>query len=298
MPGGFFSRSEIENIVARVRSPHIRFGAGKVIFVDGISGADSNPPDDPAKPLKTIAYALGLCRNDKDDYIVVLDCYQQEASWPIVVDKSRVHIIGLDVGNGKFPRMAPPGDTAVFQVGDKGYFEIAGFSLGAGAAHACIEVEAGGVEARGILHDLWLGWTESGQDGILVPDNTDAPELEIADSFFGSGLTRDGVRLAGNSTRGIIRRNLFNKVGGIGINALKAGSDIRAILSNVFRCADAADGEAITLAAGVGNAVIDDNRAAEGAVAMTNNPYRDLSGSLNAWGANYRSNALILPAVV
>ena len=294
MAGGFYSRAEIKAIVDKLRSPSVVGGAGKVVYVDGIAGADPNPPDDPAKPLKTIAYALGLCRNDKDDYIIVLDCWQQD-TFPIAVDKSRVHIIGLDVGNGKYPRMAPTGDTAIFVVGEKGYFEIAGFSLGAGAAHGCIEVKTGVTEARGKLHSLWLGWTESGQDGILVPDNTDAPELEIAGCFFGKLLTRDGVRYAGNSTRGVARNNVFRRVGGKGINMLKNGSDIGAILDNVFSIPDAAAGEAISAAAGAGAALIAGNRAGNLKTDPANNPYVDVTPS-NDWVANHAGNTLTFPA--
>ena len=291
---GFFSRSEIQAIVDKIRSPHAVGGAGRAFYVDGISGLDSNPPDNPLKPLLTIAQALSLCRNDKDDYIIVMDCWQQD-TFPIAVARSRVHIIGLDVGNGMYPRMSPPADTAIFSLGAKGYVEIAGFSLGAGATHGCIEWEVGVIEGRSRLHHLWLGWTETGRDGILVPNTADAPELEVSDVFFGAGLTRDGIRLEGNSTRSIFQRSLFRKVGGIGIHGMKNGSDIAAILGNQFMVADVADGEAITMEAGVGAALIDDNRAAKGAVAVAKVPFRDLSGGLNAWGTNYVSEALALP---
>jgi hypothetical protein len=291
---GFFSRSEIQAIVDKMRSPNAVGGAGRTFYVDGIVGLDSNPPDNPLKPLKLIASALSLCRNDKDDYIIVMDCWQQD-TFPIAVARSRVHIIGLDVGNGMYPRMSPPTDTAIFSLGSKGYVEIAGFSLGAGATHGCIEWEVGVIEGRSKLHHLWLGWTETGRDGILVPATTDAPELEVSDILFGAGLTRDGIRLEGNSTRSIFRRSLFRKVGGIGIHGMKNGSDIAAILDNVFSIADSADGEAITMAAGVGAALISGNKAGQGKVDPAHNPYVDVTPS-NDWLDNYSGKTLTQPA--
>lgn len=276
---------------------------GDVYYVDGLAGLDTNPGTRDL-PFQTITYALTQCVADHDDYIIVLDCWQQEPAWPVVVNISRVHIIGLDVKNGKYPRMTPPGNTAVFQLGAAGYFELAGFGLGSGAAHAAIEWAAGVNEGRGIIHAMWLGWVAAGQDGILIPATSDAPEIEISDCFFGTALTRDGIRIEGNATRGVFQKNLFREVGGVGLNALKDGSDLGAILENRFKVAKgAAQGSAISLALGVGNAVVIDNKAAEDAENPGNNPYQDFSTgavgtTLNAWGANYSGNVLVYPAVV
>lgn len=302
MSGGYYSREEIRAIVDKIRSTNPRGGNGHAFFVDGIAGSDSYPGDSPGRPFQKIATALGNCTNNRDDYIIALDCWQQDA-FPIDVNKHRVHIIGLDSGNGKYPRMAPPGDTAIFLLGTGEYVEVAGFSLGGGATHGCIEWKDNINTGRSKLHDLWLGWTDGAQDGIRVPVNADAPEIEIARCWFGSSLTRDGVRLIGNATRSVIRDNLFRLVGGVGINALKNGSDLGAILRNRFKCADAATGEAITLALGAGNAIIDGNRAGQGAAAMGNRPYRDLSTGvlgtcLNAWLNNYDGIVAVYPVVV
>jgi len=274
---------------------------GNVFFVDGLNGNNLNDGLSPDSPWLTITFALTRCVADNDDIIVVIDCWQQEPAWPVAVNVNRVHIIGVDVENGKYPRMAPPADTAVFNMACE-YFEIAGFSLGAGATHAPIEFNAS--LGRGRIHHCWLGYTEAAQDGIRIAALVDAPELLIEDCVFGALLTRDGIRLDGNSTRTIIRNNLIRRVPGIGIHCRTNGSDIAAITGNSIMIAlGAAAGAAITLLLGVGNALISGNIVAEDGANPGNNPYRDLSTgvagtNLNAWGPNYSGIALTFPVFV
>lgn len=277
---------------------------GRVFFVK-LGGLDTNNGIDPGTPFLTITHALAQCVNGRNDYIIVLDYWQNDTVYPIDVNKSTVHIIGLDFGNGGPQWTSPVGDFAFFTIGAAGYFEIAGFNFGAGATHACIEsnVGVGPAEGRGIIHHCRFGWDQSAQDGIKIIDPEDLCIMDIHDNLFGGMLTRDGIRGEGNSTRSLFHHNLFRNIPGIGIHCLKAGSDIAAISDNMFKCADLAAGEAITMALNVGNAFISGNMAGGQDNAMATNPYRDLSTGvagtgLNAWGINYADITPTLPAIV
>lgn len=111
-PGGFYSRGDIENIVQKIRSPRLNFGAGKVFFVDADStvGSDSNLGEDPKKPLLTIARALVLCRDGKDDHILIRGNFQDS---PITITKNKVHLIGLLYGGHQLSYLSRinPGDS-------------------------------------------------------------------------------------------------------------------------------------------------------------------------------------------
>lgn len=276
---------------------------GRVFFVK-LGGLDTNNGIDPGTPFLTITHALDQCVNGRNDYIIVLDYWQNDTVYPIDVNKSSVHIIGLDFGNGGPQWASPIGDFAFFTIGAAGYFEIAGFNFGAGATHACIEsnVGAGPAEGRGIIHHCRFGWDQSAQDGIKVVDPEDLCLMDIHDNLFGGILSQDGIRCEGNSTRSLFHHNLFRNLPGIGIHCMKAGSDIAAIQDNVFKCPDLATGEAITMELTVGNALITGNQSMGQDNAVGFNPYRDLSvagagNALNGWGINYADITATLPII-
>lgn len=286
------AQDKLTALLNRMRNPALLGAAGKIFYVDGTVGSDNNPPDDPTKPLLKIATALSLCKAGRDDVIVVIDCWQQD-TFPITIGVDRVHILGLDADNGKYPRMEPPGDTAIFLINAE-YFEIAGFSLGAGANKGCIEWA--GSKGRGIIRKCWFGRTGSAKYGLRVVAAIDPPEMIIEDCLFGSGITDDGISIEHNMTRGIIQRNLF-RVGAVGIhvdNTMALGE----ILDNRFVCSADVDGRAITLDATCTDGVfIDRNSAHIGDTLMANNPYLDSAAAgSNHWGVNYQGNTLVLPA--
>jgi len=102
--------------------------------------------------------------------------------------------------------------------------------------------------------------------------NTDATafrDLEILDCIF------KGVYIGINLTRG------FDAV----------------ILRNKFICADAVDGEAVSLLASCLGCMVDGNVAMNGGdAAMTQQPYRDVAATnKNHWGVNWTTNAVDLP---
>jgi hypothetical protein len=273
-------------------------GIGTIFYVDGTNGSNSNTGLRPDVPVLTLTYALSLCVNGNNDYIIVLG-YPGAASgeaWPVVVNKAKVHIIGTPSQASPSPLINAPADTDCFSVTGSNV-EIAGLEFTAGATSACISTNAAIWKLN--VHHNYFGWQDAAQDGIRLSDGTnDCPQCWIHDNYFGDKLTRYGIWISYNSTRTIIERNVFLGVasGGIGVYVDQAGAAVGAILDNTFVVADAATGEAITLIAGTASTMVFGNRAGQSNVAMTLVPYRDLGS--NNFGINYYDIRAIMPVTV
>ncbi len=89
---------------------------GRTFFVDGIGGNNTNSGTDPSDPVLTITYALSLCTADQNDYIIVLDCWQE--AMPISVNIAQVHIIGWANFNpiAPYPTLNAAADTACLSI--------------------------------------------------------------------------------------------------------------------------------------------------------------------------------------
>lgn len=293
--------------------------AGKVYYVDGINGLNANQGTRNS-PWQTITHALLQCDHNHDDYILVLDCWDDEPAYPVVVNVDRVHIIGVANPTNMYPKMnpgAPGANAAVFQLGDGShgqYCEIAGFDLMGAGEHGCIECN----QARGgWIHHCWFGHDEASQgevcrDGITLLDGNSEGLLIEACHFYGRsylatpGILNYGIRditAVGRMDYGTIRHNYFITNPDYGIYL--ADEEYVTIVDNYFAVFFDTLGMAITLAAGGeclgclvgGNKALFDRLTA----GMVNNPYRDLNliGATvhrNHWMANYKGNALIDPA--
>jgi hypothetical protein len=287
-------------------------GAGRIFFVDGINGNNGNIGTDPNFPWLTITYALTQCVNDRNDYIIVLDHWQEVVN----INVTRVHIIGLSNflrpnSNHSFVQMNAAADTAIFTISAlSNNCEIAGFSFGGGATHAGIE-NAGGTPMGLHIHDCVFGHSFAGgtpRDGILIGLN--ATNIRIEDCVFlgapgGKGtLTRDGIRWAGagDPLNGYIGENEFKALPGVGINFVSVANATGGITikDNIFSCESDKQGAAITLAPTTRGFLVSGNKALYGptTAAMANNPYLDQTtvAPFNAWMANYKGNVLIDPA--
>lgn len=299
----------------------IPIGAGNVFFVAAAGNdADANPGTSPDQPLATITEALTRCAADHNDYIIVLDDVSANETFPISVNIPRVHIIGMSNDAYPYVRLTATTVNPVFEIGSVQHYEIAGFELGAGDnTQACIASIPGLATAgRAWIHHcsfaVLLG-VLSCQDGIWIQTTFDWCMSVVEDCYFcgsaiSDGIARDGIRIEGNATRAIFRRNIFRNVQGIGIHCIQNGSDIGAILDNKFLVPKAATGEAITMELGVGNAIISGNLAGFGAATIlpANTPFRDLSNPpvatlFNAWMFNFDTDAAaplqnVLPVVV
>ena len=277
-------------------SSALRPGAnlGSVFYVDG-TGPDTNNGLTPQTPLASFKAALALCTNQRNDTIVVLDYWAAGTEdWPIVVDKEMVHIIGVPGSGGPWPQVNPPGDTAAFSVTALGV-EIANLSVNGGATHGAIEIGASvwGIE----IHHCWFGEAGTAQDGIRDVAPFDAVYWHVHHNHFGSGLTRYGVAILHNATRGTVSDNVFHANADVCIRVV---SDFAEgwILNNTFGLLADVAGGAITLdATCVGGVTVRGNGAHFGDTAMAQNPYLDsAAGGSNHWLLNYQGIVAVLPA--
>jgi hypothetical protein len=287
--------------------PYI-WGNGKVFYVDSRSwgtASDTNAGTDPNYPLATIAAALALCTSGEQDYVVCLDGYDNDAA-AISVAKTALHIIGVGNSNtfSPFVWLNTTGD-AVFslQGGSAVNVEIAGFTLGADATHACITFEAGGSTELSYGHIHHCGFAAStdaafvAQDGILVPAGREANCLLVEDCIFGDEITRDGVRILGGMTSGLIRNSFFNNCGGVGVNhtVATANASMPSVLDCKFRASHgASEGWAVTIQNASGG-LIDGNHASADFATADANPYLDHTDK-SQWGLNYNVITATAPA--
>jgi len=284
---------------------------GNVFFVDFSNGNNAWDGTLPERdgvtthgPFQTIAYALTQCVDDHDDYIIVVDDWNEPT--PIAVNVTRVHIIGLSV-NPMSPLVAltATGDTAVFTLHSSGNgAEIAGFLFGGGATHGGIENVASTPMAV-YIHDCVFGHAFAANTpahGINIALNATAMCIERC-IFLGNlasalgTITANGIRwnTAASNYNALIRKNLFLGCL-IGIN-ISARGDALIIKDNEFTCPNAANGEAITLGLTSLGCLVDGNSAMSGSgPAMGFRPFRDLGA--NHWGLNRENGVGIQPILV
>jgi len=289
-------------------------GAGNAYYVNGGSDGpvvDTGSGLTPDDPKQLIQSAIDLCTNNNNDYVIILNYGangRAVETWPVVVDKTLVHIIGVGTVGQKWPVVRPNdpagADTAspAFSVtADR--VEIAGLEIGGGDTAGGIHpVDAGGVWGLEV-HDCFFGVTgdSAGQDGIRVPAASAAPYLTVYANRFGHYLTRDGVRFDANATRCMIGvpgqpSNYFHHIPGIAINVV-AGVTEPGIHNNVIAVPANTAGGAITLGAGVVDGWIFGNVANFGDTDMGNNPFADgAAGGANDWGNNLQGITLVQPA--
>lgn len=275
---------------------------GNVYYVHGSDGSDSYSGEDKDHPLLTITAALAKCTADNNDYIIILDYYQATGeTWPIAVNKSRVHIMGVSGKGCPWPWVQPTGSTAAFNfTTGSGYSEICGLELGAGSASGCIEVTTSGLWGLHI-HDCHLGSETIGMSA-LYGIQTPAGELIqglIENCKFGGALTSDGIRInanAGpNAVRGCVIRNNIFRPDGIGINVLDVSAAFNegGIFDNRFVMSSDANGKGVTFASGAVGLVDGNVGVMEDGAAPTNNPFSD-GGTGMGWGINYQGGTALL----
>jgi len=264
---------------------------GDVIYLNDSAGDDANLGRRPDQPVASFLRALALCTNDRNDTIVVLDFYggTVDENWPIDVNKSMVSIIGVPLGGALWPQVNPTGDFAAFSVTAAGV-EICNLSVNGGANHGAIEMTPAAVWGTEI-HHCFFGEMGTAQDGIRM----EGPYAKVWACRFGWGLTRDGVRVGTNATRGMVgapglEPNWFRGVPGVAINGTNQFSQ-GGIFDNRFSIPADVAGAAITLGVDVAGVHIDGNSAIFGenqAIGGDANPYLDnAANDANSWGLNY-----------
>lgn len=267
---------------------------GNKFYVNGNTGSDGYTGKAKKNPMKTIKAALAKCVDYHNDYIIVLDHYQE--TFPISVDKASVHIIAMGPYNVGQPMVyLAAASTPVFNIAAD-YVEIAGFEFGSGGSNGAIEWT--GSKGHGLIRGCVFGRMQTGQDGINVPSPFDAVEMTIRGCLFGSGLTRDGIRIDHNMTRGIIEDCYFRRVTGVGINV--PGQMANGIIRrNKFALPANTTGAAITLSAACSGVFVEDNDAQHGdQAAMAAIPWvvTGGSGDANCFDNNKKGGVVAFPA--
>jgi len=302
-------RSPVWGIPQTGRDENISYGhLGRTFYVHGTLGSDINDSEGLQSefPLRTITNALSRCTASANDVIVVLFYGSTPPTtevWPININKRGVKLIG---GGGEdfmneVTIIRPPVGTAVgvapiLVAADD--VEIAGLWIegiaAGGSTTGGIEISVSASFSRTHIHHCGFGMQTALQDGIRCPAGFDCPSLRIHDCVFNDKITRDGIRLSQNATRGTIYKNEFRLVGGVGINLQAGCTDIYSIHDNFFRVADSAPGEAINCVAGSTLCMIYNNIAMQGKVAFANIPWVD--AGTNNWANNMSNILLVNPA--
>lgn len=278
---------------------------GKIFFVDGSAGDNNNDGLSPNSPKLTLTAGLALLTSGADDTLFVVNYgaagKAAEPSWPVTVSKDRAHIIGLQsMINSKWPTIQANTDNHAFDVtGSR--VEIANLEIGGGATKAAIHVgSVGGIWGL-LVHDCWFGVTgdTTGQEGIYVAAGEDAPYLTVVDCRFGSSVTRYGVYIAGNATKGAIgypNRGNFFRSANIAVYVTGAAV-LSMVCDNLFGLPSDTAGYAISFtSASADTAVISGNKASYRIAAMASNPFRDLG--TNSWVDNWRQGLTVSPDTV
>ncbi len=310
---GSFTRFK-SHIIAQggISGPGTLAPAGQFFWLDGVNGSNSNSGRTQNKPKLTFKAALALCVAGRNDHIFVNDYWQPDGEdWPILVNKSKVHIIGVALPNLMSPAIHPPENTAVFEIANTGqYSEIAGFMIGGGNGHGGIETGsiANGMGNGLYMHDCWFGheWFGTPLAGFRNLGTINACGIRIERCSFFGDLANCCGKITGTAIDNalgaagwfdkceIIDCDFFGTY--IGVHFHRA-RDCK-ILRNRFVCANAIDGEAVTLETAVRGCMVDGNVAMYGGVAasFTLDPYRDIAATdKNHWGVNWKTNAVAVP---
>ena len=266
-------------------------GAGNVFFLDGVAGLNANNGLTPAAPKLTLTAALALCTNDADDYIVAIDYWQPAGeTWPIVVNKSKVHIIGVRSGSyTPWVVAQAPADTAVMLISANDV-RVQGWDFHAGASHGGIEF-SGNVSRTGI-YDCYFS---AGANGILDEAGGVAFGLEIANCFFQQTLTAAGIYLNDDGAFNRIHDNMFDQLAAEAIHVVAGGNP--QIYNNMIACGADTEGLGITLGGTVYRALVMNNQANFGNADMVANPFQDdAAEDVNHWANNMWGITLAHPA--
>lgn len=276
-------------------------GKGKVYYVNGGSDGPTNNNYDglsPMTPKQTLTAAIALCTDNYNDSIYVLN-YGSNAraseTWPIVVDKAQIHIIGIGHKANKWATVTATGSNkSAFSI-EAHRVEIAGLEIGGTGAGSGAGVVITNAMWGCYIHDCWFGVADgAGTDGVKVASGADAPYLRVEDCEFGSALLGAGILIAGNATRGTIANNVFIKCPTVAISVTGSAVGLRILNNHIYLASDSA-GYGISLPAGSSACFVDGNVVASQKTATTaNNNLQDASSS-NAWGLNYSGIVADLP---
>ena len=275
---------------------------GRVFYVHGFTGLNTNNGIDPGTPFLTIAYALTQCANGRNDYIIVLNGWSEDTPIQVAADKSRVHIIGMACDGMPAVSLTSNADSPIFEVGGD-FVEIAGFDLGGGDNHGGIEPLAGETSDMVYIHHCNFGSEYCGDTplhGVFLPTGLTqgAKGWRIKDCKFMGGtfglLTSSGVKIDEGASHEVCD-NLFSACPAPAISIL--GFSIIVRNNDILVATDVAGGAITVLVGGALNYISNNRAAREEAAAGSLNPYLDnaLDAVTDAWVANYHAETLTAP---
>ena len=286
-------------------------GCGNIYYVNGSSDGpvvDTNDGLTPATPKQLLQSGIDLCTNDNNDVVIVLN-YGGNAraveAWPVEVNKSQIHIIGVGNVAQKWPLVsvddvggAETANPALLITADR--VEVSNLNLGGGNTAGAIHIGDGGGTWGTWIHDCFFGVEGTSQDGVRIPAGVAGPYTTITECRFDIGLIRDGIRFDANATRCRLglpgHGNVFNNIPGVCIN-LNAGVTEPGIFDNVMGIPANTAAAGITFAAGVLDAIVDGNKANFGDTTMGNNPFADAAAAgANNWLLNYQGITAVMPS--
>lgn len=271
---------------------------GNVYFVDGGSTglAAGHAGTSPNTACLTLTAALAKCTDGNNDFIFVLNygsAGRTAETWPIVVSKSMVHIIGTTgKPSGMWATVTATGENKdAFNIATAGgHCEIAWLEIGGTAAGSGSGINVGITPAGapwGLhVHDCWFGVADgAGANGIYVPSGCDAPQMAIERCRFGDALTGTGIKISGVCTRGTITDNVFTRTP---VGILLSGTSVFVARNYIAMGSDAA-GKGMNVATTAAKCYITDNQGTFGDAAATNCPFlENNSTDVNDWGLNYQ----------
>ena len=266
-------------------------GLGTVVYVDGCAGSDDNSGLDPLHPKLTIAAGLGLCTNDYNDTIVILDYYNMESDVAVTINKSKVTIVGSEGGSKSrsWTCLHATADTACLIVAANDV-RIHQLYFDAGANHGGIEFS--GSKCRIGIYDCYFG---TGAYGVYSAPGGVAFSLDVCNNFFCQALTGHSIYINDDPAFFFISGNYFDQAQGDAINVVQGGGG--RICDNTIACGADAQGRGITLGASVTHCLCARNDANFGDADMAANPFEDgAAGDTNHWVNNMKGITLIHPA--
>jgi len=266
-------------------------GQGSTFYLDGVNGLDANDGLTRATPKLTMTAALALCTNDADDYILVIDYWQPAGeTWPIDVNKSKVHIIGVRSGSYRpWAACDSVGDTAVLDISANDV-RVEGLYFDAGDTSGGIEF-SGGVSRVGI-YDCYFG---TGAYGVYAAAGGCAFGIEVAGCYFQQTLTGQCIYINDDPAFTRIHDNVFDQAQDTAIEIVQGGNP--QVYNNLIACGSDAQGTGIKLGAAVTRALVMNNTANFGDADMVANPFEDgAAGDINHWAGNMKGITLTHPA--
>ena len=294
-------------------------GIGKKFYVNG--GADglthgndvAGKGESIATAFLSIAFALTQAVGGRNDYIFCFNTNHQDEAATISIPEGLdyVHIIGLALPGGGPLELNTTGDYPVFLLntlvgGPLNGVEIAGFNIGGGINHGCIELH--GACNFAWIHHCSFGhaWVPAAQDGIRIESVSNSQGVLIEDNWFygDSGLaaqgklTRYGIgQIAGSAPLhgGAIRRNYLIRCPTGAINFAAQVWEM-VVEDNKIGCGADLLGNGILLSPATASCLIAHNEAHFGNAVMANNPYSDQAGAdLNDWMSNQVGSVMKYP---